>query len=76
MTSEQLASQVESVIRSIRERILGTGQRQYDRGAEQLIETKTGRELLVDTLEELDDAIVYLAHLRARVNLLIERELF
>lgn len=51
---------------------MGTGQRQYDRGSKQLIEGKTERELLVDTLEELDDAIVYLVHLRARVSNLLD----
>ena len=76
MTSEQLAKQIENTILSIREKIMGTGQRQYDRGSKQLIEGKTERELLVDTLEELDDAIVYLAHLRARVADLLDRETF
>lgn len=73
MTSEQLASQVEGIIRSVRDRILGTGKDQYDSGDTQRIETKSERDLLVDTLEELDDAIVYLAHLRSRIAELAER---
>jgi hypothetical protein len=67
MTSEQLADQVEAVIRSVKERIVGTGKEQYDLGGTQKIELKSEPQILRETLEELDDAIVYLAHLRARV---------
>lgn len=67
MTSEQLADQVEVIIRSVRERIVGTGKEQYDLGDTQKIELKDETQILRETLEELDDAIVYLAHLRARV---------
>jgi hypothetical protein len=67
MTSEELADQVESVVLSLRGRILGVGAEQYDLGTEQLIESKTDLSIYSDTLEELDDAIIYLAVLRARV---------
>lgn len=72
MTSEQLADQVEAVIRSVRERIIGTGKEQYDMGETQKIELKDDAQILRETIEELDDAIVYLAHLRARVAQLIK----
>ena len=67
MTSEQLADQVEEIIRSVRARIVGTGKEQYDLGDTQKIELKDEVQILRETLEELDDAIVYLSHLRARV---------
>lgn len=72
MTSEQLADQVEAVIRSVRERIIGTGKEQYDMGDTQKIELKDDAQILRETIEELDDAIVYLSHLRARVSNLIK----
>ena len=51
---------------------MGTGDVQYSRGTEQSIETKSGEQIVLETLEELDDAIVYLAHLRARLSRLSE----
>jgi hypothetical protein len=56
----------------LRSRIVGTGDQQYSRGNEQSIETKSGGQVLQETLEELDDAIVYLAHLRARLSRLAQ----
>ena len=67
MTSEELADQVTACVESLRSRIVGTGDQQYSLGNEQSIETKSGGQVLQETLEELDDAIVYLAHLRARL---------
>ena len=72
MTSEELADQVTACVESLRSRIVGTGDQQYSRGNEQSIETKSGGQVLQETLEELDDAIVYLAHLRARLNRLAQ----
>lgn len=71
MTSEDLSRQVDETIESLRERILGTGKDQYDKGDTQLIETKTPLTILTETIEEVDDAIVYLAHLRARLNTML-----
>lgn len=68
MTSEQLADQVEEMVNSLRTRIVGTGKDQYDMGDVQKIELKNNEQILKETVEELDDAIVYLAHLRARLN--------
>lgn len=72
MTSEELADQVTRCVESLRSRIMGTGDEQYSRGTEQSIETKSGEQIVLETLEELDDAIVYLAHLRARLGKLAQ----
>lgn len=67
MTSEELADQVTRCVESLRSRIMGTGQDQYSNGTEQSIELKSGAQIVKETIEEVDDAIVYLAHLRARL---------
>lgn len=67
LNSHQLANQIEGVIQHLRSRIEGTGKEQYDRGSKQVIETFTPDEVLVNAIEEIDDAIVYLAHLRMRL---------
>ena len=68
MTSEEFADEVSEVVFNLRGRILGTGKEQYDSAEGQLIETFTERDLITNTIEELDDAIVYLAHLRSRLS--------
>ena len=72
MTSEELANEVSACVESLRSRIMGTGDQQYSKGNEQSIELKSGAQVLQETLEELDDAIVYLAHLRARLSRLAQ----
>jgi hypothetical protein len=67
MTSEELADQVTACVESLRSRIMGTGDQQYSNGNEQSIELKSGSQILKETIEEIDDAVVYLAHLRARL---------
>jgi hypothetical protein len=67
VTSEELADQVSNCVESLRSRILGTGNEQYSKGNEQSIELKSGAQIVKETIEEVDDAIVYLAHLRARL---------
>ena len=67
MTSEELADQVTRCVESLRSRIMGTGDSQYSNGTEQSIELKSGAQIVKETIEEVDDAIVYLAHLRARL---------
>jgi len=67
MNSEELANQVTDCVESLRSRIMGTGDEQYSRGNQQSIELKSGEQVLKETIEEIDDAIVYLAHLRARL---------
>ncbi len=72
MTSEELANQVTECVESLRGRIIGTGNEQYSNGNEQSIETKSGALIVKETIEEIDDAIVYLAHLRARLSRLAQ----
>jgi hypothetical protein len=67
MTSEELADQVTACVESLRSRIVGTGDEQYSHGNQQSIELKSGAQIVKETIEEVDDAIVYLAHLRARL---------
>lgn len=67
MTSEELSNQVTACVESLRSRIIGTGDAQYSNGNEQSIELKSGAQIVKETIEEVDDAIVYLAHLRARL---------
>ena len=72
LTSEELANQVSECVESLRSRILGTGNDQYSKGDQQSIETKSGAQIVKETIEEIDDAIVYLAHLRARLSRLAQ----
>ena len=72
LTSEELANQVSECVESLRSRILGTGNEQYSNGDQQSIETKSGALIVKETIEEIDDAIVYLAHLRARLSRLAQ----
>ncbi len=67
MTSEELANEVSACVESLRSRIMGTGNDQYSNGDQQSIEKKSGSQIVTETIEEIDDAIVYLAHLRARL---------
>jgi hypothetical protein len=67
MTSEELADQVTTMVESLRSRIMGTGQDQYSNGDQQSIELKSGAQIVKETIEEIDDSLVYLAHLRARL---------
>lgn len=68
MKAHELADQIEKIIYSLRTRILGVGADQYDEGNVQKIELKRPSEIIKETIEEIDDSIVYLAHLRARMN--------
>jgi hypothetical protein len=73
MTSEELADQVTQCVESLRSRIIGTGDQQYSNGNTQAIELKSNRQLVQETLEELDDTLVYVAVLRTRLALLLEK---
>ena len=72
MTSEELADQVTACVESLRSRIIGTGNDQYSNGNEQSIELKSGAQIVKETIEEIDDSLVYLVHLRARLARLSE----
>jgi len=73
MTSEELANQVTECVESLRSRIIGTGDQQYSNGNTQAIELKSNRQLVQETLEELDDTLVYVAVLRTRLAILLEK---
>ena len=68
MQANELAEQIEKIIVSLKTRILGIGANQYDEGNVQKIELKKPSEIIRETIEEIDDSIVYLSHLRARMN--------
>ena len=70
MNSEELANQVTDCVESLRARIMGTGDEQYSRGDVQAIELKSNEQLIQETLEELEDAIAYLAVIHARLSVL------
>lgn len=73
MTSEELADQVTQCVDSLRSRIVGTGNAQYSRGQEQAIESKSNAQILRETIEELDDTLVYVAVLRTRLAGLLSK---
>ena len=73
MTSEELANQVTECVESLRSRIVGTGNDQYSRGSQQAIELKSNAQILRETIEEIDDGIVYLAVLRSRLDDLVKK---
>jgi len=73
MTSEEMADQVSKTVESLRSRIVGTGYQQYSQGTQQAIELKSNAQILRETLDELDDGIVYLAVLRARLDNLLSK---
>ena len=73
MTSEELADQVTQCVDSLRSRIVGTGNEQYSRGQEQAIESKSNAKILRETIEELDDTLVYVAVLRTRLAGLLSK---
>lgn len=73
MTSEEMADQVTACVNSLRSRIVGTGNEQYSHGQNQAIESKSNAQILRETLEEIDDGIVYLAVLRARLDGLLRK---
>ena len=75
MTSEELADQVTACVESLRSRIMGTGDEQYSNGDQQSIELKSGAQIVKETIEGIDDSLVYLAHLRARLARLSDLKL-
>lgn len=68
MNNEEFAEQIETVVSNLKTRILTTGTEQYDLGQTQKIELKNPEEIIKETCEEIEDAIVYLSHLHARIN--------
>jgi hypothetical protein len=71
MTPNDLAESIGAMIEHIKGRIIGIGATQYDSGTVQQIETLTHNELIINAIEEIDDALVYLAHLRLRLTKIV-----
>jgi len=68
VTSEELAKVIAETIESVKARILNVGDQQYSLGNKQKIEMKTLDEILVDSLEEVDDLLAYISIIRIRLN--------
>ena len=71
MTPTDLADSVEAMIQHLRGRIERVGAKEYSQGDVQHIETLTHNELIINAIEEIDDALVYLAHLRLRLTKIV-----
>lgn len=68
MTSEELAKVIAETIESVKARILNVGDQQYSLGNKQKIEMKTIDEILLDSLEEVDDLLAYISIIRIRLD--------
>lgn len=68
MTSEELATVIGQTIESVKARILNIGDQQYSLGNKQKIELKTVDQILVDSLEEVDDLLAYISVIRIRLD--------
>ena len=68
MTSEELAKVIAETIESVKARIMNIGDQQYSFGDKQKIEMKTLDEILVDSLEEVDDLLAYISIIRIRLD--------
>jgi hypothetical protein len=73
MTPQQLADGVTSVVENLRVRIEGVGAQQYDQGDRQRIEGYSHDRLVRESLEEVEDILVYLAVLHTRLSTLRDR---
>ena len=56
------------MLSSIESRIVGVGKAQYEVGKKQKIEEKSVAKVLDESLEEVDDLLVYLAWARIRIQ--------
>jgi hypothetical protein len=68
MTSEQLAKAIAHHIKSLENRIINVGAKEYSQGKVQKIESKSLSRLLDEAIEELDDLVVYLSFTRLKVQ--------
>lgn len=73
MTSEELSKAITEQIKSLESRILGVGKDQYDLGDKQKIESKTIDQLFTESMEEVDDLLIYLTYIRIRIQQLKEQ---
>jgi hypothetical protein len=68
MTSEELAKAITHHLKSLEDRIIKVGHKEYSLGKTQKIETKTVGQLLDEAIEELDDLVVYLSFTRLKIQ--------
>jgi hypothetical protein len=68
MTSEELAKAITHHLKSLENRIIKVGSKEYSLGKTQKIETKTVDKLLDEAIEELDDLVVYLSFTRLKIQ--------
>lgn len=68
MTSEELAAAITHHLRSLENRIVKVGAKEYSLGKTQKIETKSVDKLLDEAIEELDDLVVYLSFTRLKIQ--------
>ena len=69
MTSEEHATEVETIVARLSDRIMGVGMLQYDDGSGlQRFEKRPMEAIVQDALEEIEDLIVYACQLHIRVR--------
>ena len=73
MTSEELAASIIHHLKSLENRIINVGSKEYSLGKKQKIETKSIDKLLDEAIEELDDLVVYLSFTRLKIQKLRSR---
>jgi hypothetical protein len=73
MTSEELADSIVHHLKSLENRIINVGSKEYSLGKKQKIETKSIDKLLDEAIEELDDLVVYLSFTRLKIQKLRSR---
>ena len=68
MTSEELAKAITHHLRSLENRIVNVGSKEYSLGKTQKIEKKSVDKLFDEAIEELDDLVVYLSFTRLKIQ--------
>lgn len=68
MTSQELADAITHHLRSLENRIVKVGSKEYSLGKTQKIESKSVDKLLDEAIEELDDLVVYLSFTRLKIQ--------
>ena len=73
MTSEEHATEVAAIVGRLSDRIMGVGMLQYDDGSGvQRFEKRPLEAIVQDTLEEIEDLVVYACQLHIRVRRIAE----
>lgn len=68
MTSEEHAAIVGFLVRRLYARVMGPGEAQYSQGDVQRFESRALRDIVEDSLEEVEDLIVYAVQLWIRLD--------